>query len=574
MTIFGGVLVEAASRLAQWQCFIGNMTGDSIVHSGPSARGGGGGSPSARLCSTLLRLVSLALTTAKAVARRSGRSSLLLSASFELWESCSAATLLFGLPQRMQADQGITALLLNPACCGIQRAMSAVDLADHPHQTAISGDAVSSLLTLLQSCSHSLPPRLAVDVLMAGPALALIEQEAGRLLPQAPVSTAAVGYIHPPQADDYADLDDLAATTARYVASLMMNLACAVFGVPAAIAVTQQNADATARQMMWLSVARDPSGCREGHSLQDGKPFFSAAFQSETAPASATAELLAEESVTALSRILSSPVWDRVIGYNSGDSACSWLAHVTSGLCCAASILELHPAVRQHSSLTGSSIGGSTPGGGSAEFAATAALLAMLPSGLLSQWSDARHNVAWALRLLSATGNSRAILAGALHDALSQVRDVLSGIVSQAAAGIEDGLGTAAAHPVTAAAVTNQNSTGGCSLGMRDWECVQCELLLGLPEELWGVHPCCNTACVRLEGPCEMEVKTQACGGGCGARYCCVACQEQAWRGGHQRNCAAMREMRGRSESTDNDSQSVSTEGGPLLLPLNYRYKA
>ena len=38
-----------------------------------------------------------------------------------------------------------------------------------------------ALLILLQSCSDSLPPRLAVDVFMAGPALSLVEQEAGRL---------------------------------------------------------------------------------------------------------------------------------------------------------------------------------------------------------------------------------------------------------------------------------------------------------------------------------------------------------------------------------------------------------
>ena len=81
-------------------------------------------------------------------------------------------------------------------------------------------------------------------------------------------------------------------------------------------------------------------------------------------------------------------------------------------------------------------------------------------------------------------------------------------------------------------------------LRMYEWELVQAELLLGLPEEVWGLRPCCNFDCTRLEGPCEMTVKTSVCGGGCGARYCCQECAEQAWRAGHRRNCAAMREMR------------------------------
>ena len=83
-------------------------------------------------------------------------------------------------------------------------------------------------------------------------------------------------------------------------------------------------------------------------------------------------------------------------------------------------------------------------------------------------------------------------------------------------------------------------------LGTYEWELLQPELLAGIPEETWGLRPCCNFDCTRLEGPCEMAVETQACGGGCGARYCCVECQEQSWRGGHSRNCAVMRSIRER----------------------------
>ena len=81
-------------------------------------------------------------------------------------------------------------------------------------------------------------------------------------------------------------------------------------------------------------------------------------------------------------------------------------------------------------------------------------------------------------------------------------------------------------------------------VGKYEWELLQAELLSSVPEHTWGLRPCCNFDCTRLEGPCEMMVETQACGGGCGARYCCEECQEQAWRGGHNRNCAAMRAMR------------------------------
>ena len=363
----------------------------------------------------------------------------------------------------------------------------------------------------------------------------------------------------------------------------MTSLALTVFeAMPLSM---QRRANKLARSKRWSSMALDPSGCREGYSLQDGEPFFSAAFLKETAPASAATDL-AEESFAALSRILASPVWDRVVGYDSSsadtssdwltyitsssaDTTCVWLSHFTSGLCYAASVLELHPAVRQHSHM-----GSSTPGGGCAAGGVipapssgydgvdlSATVQAPPPSAgcpadpairvpSSSQWQEARHNIAEALRLLSTHDSQQVALVRVLSVALGHMREVLSSIASHQTAAV-------GGDCLVGAGAGGQNRSGGGGLGMRDRECVQLELLLGLPEELWGVHPCCNTACVRLKGSCEMEIKTRACGGGCGARYCCTACQEQAWRGGHRRNCAAMRETRGRFETTNNESHLV-----------------
>ena len=579
---FGGFLVAGVSILAQWQCFTDNaMEGSarpSETAAGGGAVGGGGGggdSPSAKLSSSLLRLISLALTVAKAAARYPDSSGQWSGASFSVWKTC--AVHLFRLPQRMHAARGVTALLLHPACSSIQRTIAAVALADTPDDEAVdavstlSENAAFSLLVLLHSCSNdSLSPRLAVDVLMAAPALSLVEQEAGRLS-QAPSSDSVAEGI---SWTDAASFDGLAAATASYISCLMMGLVCSVFSAPL---LNEQQREAMLHPLellLWLGMPMDPSSCREArYCLNNNQMPISAAFQRRAT--SATPEL-AEESLAALSHILSGPIWDRVLGYNSASAAATaddWLLHIASGLCCAASILELHPAVRQYNHKGSGTPGGSTleDGYGDATSSAhvtvqhshvasstssghdVAQCTAALPAAALApqsmpSWQEARRNIAEALCLLSTT-YSHAAVVRELSMALGQIRAVLSGIVSQAAAvGGDSSAGAAAAVPVS-----GQNSLSRGGLGMRDWECVQSELLLGLPEELWGVRPCCNTACVRLEGPCEMEVKTRACGGGCGARYCCVACQEQAWRGGHQRNCAEMREMtekRGREAAT------------------------
>ena len=83
----------------------------------------------------------------------------------------------------------------------------------------------------------------------------------------------------------------------------------------------------------------------------------------------------------------------------------------------------------------------------------------------------------------------------------------------------------------------------------RDWELVLLELMMDVNDEVWGVRPCCNPSCNRLEGPCELTVKTFACGGECGMRYCCQSCQEEAWRAGHRCNCTKMREASGISST-------------------------
>ena len=59
-------------------------------------------------------------------------------------------------------------------------------------------------------------------------------------------------------------------------------------------------------------------------------------------------------------------------------------------------------------------------------------------------------------------------------------------------------------------------------------------------EALW----CFNPACTNLSGPSELALKTHACGGGCGVRYCGPECQAQGWRDGHRLSCGRLRERR------------------------------
>ena len=80
------------------------------------------------------------------------------------------------------------------------------------------------------------------------------------------------------------------------------------------------------------------------------------------------------------------------------------------------------------------------------------------------------------------------------------------------------------------------------------WEVLQAELLASAPSEgpsstcSWGGDAlwCFNPACTNLAGPSELALKTFACGGGCGVRYCSHECQAQGWRDGHRLSCGRL----------------------------------
>lgn len=79
-----------------------------------------------------------------------------------------------------------------------------------------------------------------------------------------------------------------------------------------------------------------------------------------------------------------------------------------------------------------------------------------------------------------------------------------------------------------------------------EWEVLQVELLEGVSESGWGEGLWCfNPGCRNLTGPCELQLKTFACGGGCGVRYCSAKCQVQGWRLGHSTACKLVRDKQG-----------------------------
>lgn len=67
-------------------------------------------------------------------------------------------------------------------------------------------------------------------------------------------------------------------------------------------------------------------------------------------------------------------------------------------------------------------------------------------------------------------------------------------------------------------------------------ELLQARLLSALSEAPGGAEEwrwplwCCYPGCTSIWEDKEPRLKTCACGGGCGARYCDRVCQEQAWR--------------------------------------------
>ena len=111
-------------------------------------------------------------------------------------------------------------------------------------------------------------------------------------------------------------------------------------------------------------------------------------------------------------------------------------------------------------------------------------------------------------------------------------------------------------HP--AAAATSIRSNGIDPASYADWEVLQSELLevpspsqsdrppaaspsgCSWGEALW----CFNPACTNLSAPSELALKTLACAGGCGVRYCGPECQAQGWRDGHRLSCGRLRDRR------------------------------
>ena len=506
---------------------------------------------SANLCSLLLRLISLALTAARAAAclprgnEPIAHSRNLQAYCFHLWQSANVAVhVAFEFPAGMGAARGMAALLLQPALASLMEASPGRE------RTASASVLLNSFHAGLLSCCSDLPARLSAELLVSSPAWSVVEQEADCLMPGSAVRAAA------------ADLDALAASLAEYLFSVVASLACSTFSVPPIY-----KAELTKFSCALLSgYAQIPDAF-----IAVSLPCLSSAFLNAAAECSSssggssgssvsTSKLgKPSDAVVILFRVLSSPVWDRVWGHRVEGSNMSSIAFafLMGSLISAAAILEqqqLKEQLQLRHGMTSSASGGA---GGSRLESSDEGPRAT------SVWQESRFHVTrlceWVFT--HQQHGVRDDVSGSISEALGKLREALSGIIgcecapggascvvgALAAGSAVAGLAAAsmgAACVVAAGAAAAGRQGGG--LGVRDWELVQAELLLGLPEEMWGVRPCCNTACRRLEGPCEMEVKTRACGGGCGARYCCAACQEQAWRGGHRRNCAAMREMKDR----------------------------
>ena len=90
--------------------------------------------------------------------------------------------------------------------------------------------------------------------------------------------------------------------------------------------------------------------------------------------------------------------------------------------------------------------------------------------------------------------------------------------------------------------------------GYADWEMLQDELLAAghvtharTRDCCWGEGLWCfNPHCANLSGPSELQLKTLACKGGCGVRYCSEECEARGWVDGHRLSCGRLREQRSR----------------------------
>ena len=551
------LLAASSFYMPRWQWLIGPGDRCDMDLIMVSTRQHPGLAPSANLCSLLLRLISLALTAAKATVCLPRGNELLAPSGnsqaycFHLWQCAKAAVhVAFEFPTGMKAARGMTALLLQPALVSLVEASPGRE-----HTSAPASALLSSFHAEILSCCSDLPARLNTELLVSSSAWSVVEQEADCLMQDSAVRASA------------ADIDALAASLSEYLFSVMTSLACSAFSLP------HFNCRAGLSKMIYALLAGYAARLPARGFPATFVPCYSSVFldaaaecRSSSSAASGTSMAYAvtrsqpSDALVILHRVLSSPVWDRVWEYrfSTKDKSSNAFDFHMGSLIAVGAILEeqqLKGWSLEHVIASNASDAGGSSGLGSA---------ANVGPQSKPMWREA-----WLLltnlchlRMNKNFGGAREDLSESITEALGKLREALSGIIGCdcAPGGASSVVGAAGAGSAVAdvaaadmGAVTGVVAAGaaaagrqGGGLGVRDWELVQAELLLGLPEEMWGVRPCCNTACRKLEGPCEMEVKTRACGGGCGARYCCAACQEQAWRGGHRRNCAAMREMKDR----------------------------
>jgi hypothetical protein len=138
--------------------------------------------------------------------------------------------------------------------------------------------------------------------------------------------------------------------------------------------------------------------------------------------------------------------------------------------------------------------------------------------------SDSIHNGASGSQsLLDVSTESQAAVTAAARQALADLRDMAAAVPDDAAAAAERLWSSEASRR---------------SRSWASWEVLRAELMAGLPDEDWR-EPlwCCNPGCTNLSGASELQLKTYACGGNCGWRYCSKECQADGWRQGHNYSC-------------------------------------
>jgi len=230
-----------------------------------------------------------------------------------------------------------------------------------------------------------------------------------------------------------------------------------------------------------------------------------------------TMTISSSEQISVLSHILSSPVWDLLMDRFPGEMGTASM--ITISLCQAAAVLE-----KRLLSFSASAVGSE----GSA-----------MDPAILQQLHDCEAGIKEAVLICTYPD----VDIGATTQMSSSAVNVSSTALPL--------LRSSLIHLRTAVKSSHCSSP----FVPKAWELIKAELLLGEVEDVWGATSCCNAACSRLEGTCELEVRTLLCGGMCGARYCSRACQEQAWMSGHKGICMTMSEM------NESNLQQRSVEG-------------